>query len=120
MVPTAMKRQHDHRAVEGIFVGSHERTGSSVILTPSGAIRGGRIQRKPDQEAFSGDFWKTCRGLPWDFAAAAFTDVERVPGNGGGSEGSGILLPTDGGPSQSSGGGRSSAPTVPLASKYLM
>ena len=61
----------------GIFVGTHERTGASVLITETGAIRGGRLQRVPSGTEWDWAFASKCRGLPWNFAA---------PHDAGGSE----------------------------------
>ena len=66
-IPTAMKRQQDYRAIKGCYVGTHERTGSALLATPSGVVRGGRIARLPEAQQFSWTFASTVRGVPWDF-----------------------------------------------------
>ena len=85
-----MKRVHDDRAIMGLYVGTHERTGSSILITENGAVRGGRLQRVPADQEWDWSFARRCRGLPWDFAALLESAGEPMaPASDGGLIGSG-------------------------------
>ena len=59
-------RGGEMRMRKGIYVGHHERTGATLLLTPEGMVRGTGIVRLPLAERFDDKFLEECKGLPWD------------------------------------------------------
>ena len=55
------------RAVKGIFVGCHERSGAPLFLTEAGAMQGKRIIRQAVGDRYPKDYLALVRGLPWAF-----------------------------------------------------
>ena len=53
------------RMMDGIFVGHHERTGTSLFLSERGLLRGTRVQRKTADQQWDNEFIRRCRGVPW-------------------------------------------------------
>ena len=70
VLPKAQPSSED-RMIQGVYVGHHERTGATLLLTPEGVRRGIRVQRLPETDRWNMDFIKTCRGCPWDAAPRA-------------------------------------------------
>ena len=73
-------RGGEMRMKKGIYVGHHERTGATLLLTPEGMRRGTGLTRLPIAERFDDKFLEECKGLPWDVkprqrAAPAVVDV---------------------------------------------
>ena len=54
------------RMKPGIFVGHHERTGTHILLTPTGVERGVGLHPLPQDKRWDLEFLKTCKGLPWE------------------------------------------------------
>ena len=67
VLPKALKGTEE-RMVQGVFVGHHERTGSTLLLSPEGLKRGTRIQRLPESERWNLSFIQSVKGLPWEVA----------------------------------------------------
>ncbi len=62
----AHKNDADSRMMQGVFVGNHERTGASLLLTPGGLRRGQGLHRLPEGDRHDLPFLQTCKGLPWE------------------------------------------------------
>ena len=48
------------------FVGNHERTGTHILITPTGTERGIGLHRLPADRRWDIEFLKNCKGLPWE------------------------------------------------------
>ena len=55
----------DERMTKGVYIGHHERTGATLLLTPEGVRRGVGIVQLPSDQKFDPAFLATCKGLPW-------------------------------------------------------
>ena len=62
----ARKDSGNERMQKGIYVGHHERTGSSLYLTPQGVVRGVGMHRLPEADRWDAGFLATCVGTPWE------------------------------------------------------
>ena len=51
--------------MDGIFVGHHERTSTSLFLSERGMLRGTRVQRKTADQLWDNECIRKCRGVPW-------------------------------------------------------
>ena len=49
------------RMMDGIFVGHHDRTGASLVLSERGLLRGTRVQ----DQRWDNEFTRKCRRVPW-------------------------------------------------------
>ena len=70
LLPVAARRESRvagdaERMMDGIFVGHHELTGASLLLSERGLLRGTRVQRKTADQQLDNEFIRKCRGVPW-------------------------------------------------------
>ena len=54
------------RMERGVYIGHHERTGATLLLTPDGVARGTGVTQLPADQKWDRAFQSTCKGLPWE------------------------------------------------------
>ena len=54
------------RMERGVYIGHHERTGATLLLTPEGVARGTGVTQLPADKKFDHEFLAQCKGLPWE------------------------------------------------------
>ena len=66
--PTSSNRPRggEMKMRRGVYVGHHERTGATLLLTPEGVARGVGITKVPVEDRWDYDFLTSCKGLPWE------------------------------------------------------
>ena len=57
--------------VEGRYLGHHGRTGSLLVMTEQGVLRGTGARREPEDKRWSLEKWTSLKGFPWDVAPRA-------------------------------------------------
>ena len=72
------KDKMDGRYDEGIWVGTSNVDGSSIVLTPEGVRSTRSIRRVPDTGKYDLVFLFTVRGTPWELSGHMLGDVERT------------------------------------------
>ena len=73
------------RMARGVYIGHHERTGATLLLTPEGVSRGTGVVQLPSDQKWDPEFLATCKGLPWEVKPrtrqapeAIFTDEAKI------------------------------------------
>ena len=62
---------------EGRYIGHHGRTGSILVMTPDGILRGSGARRMPEENRWPKEGWDSLKGYPWDVAPKGRAKIQK-------------------------------------------